>query len=182
MFFQDKEEKEIIKLDIDRGTSTTIPVLVQQSKLEDARRAVHFFFQGEDLSLIPNAQPCIKDQTCHQSKKFILHFLGHQSGQELHIYRLCGFSNHTEFESYMKTFCRCVYDNVMRQLQPECWDEWVKSEEVDFKLLRSGRCCSHGSVVEIQVRYAGFNGNISVRLCNKNEQNSLYIAVRPSSE
>jgi hypothetical protein len=168
---------------VDGGISSPIPVIVRRSNIAKANQAVHFLFNDADLSFQPSKEfldPSACPEGVKATEKLFLHFLGHQSGKELQLCRLAGFSSHQDFEHDMRVFCRCVYDNALSELQPECWNEWMTSGGLEIELMHSNWCWKAGSAVEFRVRFVGYDGDILVLFCNKNEPNSLFIVVRPS--
>ena len=171
---------ETVRLMIDGGTGSLIPVIVRRSNIAKANQAVQFLFNDADLSFLPRKESLDSSACLEATEKLFLHFLGHQSGNELHLCRLAGFSGHQDFEHDMRVFCRCVYDNALSQLQPECWNEWMTSGGLEIELMHSNWCWKAGSAVEFRVRFVGFDGDILVSFCNKSELNSLFITVCPS--
>ena len=172
---------EVVRLMIDGGTGSPIPVIVRTSNIAKANQAVHVLFNDAELAFWPSKEdPSACLNGVEATEKLLLHFLGHQSGKELQLCRLAGFSGHQDFEHDMRVFCRCVYDNVLSQLQPECWNEWMTSGGLDIEPMHSNWCWKAGSAVEFRVRFVGWEGDFSVLFCNKNEPTSLFIIVRPS--
>jgi hypothetical protein len=88
LFYQDDTEIEIIRLTIDSGTGSPIPVLVRRSNMANADRAVHLLFIDADLSFQSNG--VLDISACFETEKLYLHFLGHQNGTELQLYRFAG--------------------------------------------------------------------------------------------
>jgi|GEM_PF-5800313 len=174
---------EVVRLMIDSGNGSPIPVIVRTSNIAKANQALHYLFNDADLSFRPckdfmDPSACLEG--VEATKILVLHFFGHQSGKELKLSRLAGFSCHQDFEHDMRVFCRCVYDNVLSQLQPECWNEWMTSGGLEIELMHSNWCREAGSAVEFRVRFVGYDGDILVSFCNRNEPTSLFIIVRPS--
>lgn len=186
MIFQGYAQTQVIvRLVIDSGTGSPIPVIVRRSNIAKASLAVHLLFNDADLSFRASKDPsaCLEGVEANFGpENLFLHFLGHQSGKDLHLCRLAGFSCHKDFENDMKVFCRCVYDNALSELQPECWNEWMTSGGLEIELMHSSWCWKAGSAVEFRVRFVGYDGDILVSFCNKNEPNSLFIIVRPSTK
>ena len=169
---------KIVTLRIDCGSGSPIPILIRQSNIVNADRAVHLLLSDSDLSF---QSVGFLDSGCFETENFFLHFLGHQTGKELQLFRFAGsYFVHQDFEHDMRVFCRCVYDTVVSQLQPECWNEWITNVGLEMDLIHTNWSCKTGSSVEFRVRFVGFDGDISVLFCNKNEANSIFIIVLPS--
>ena len=143
---------------------------------------MQLLFNDEEVSFRPrkDSSPCIEGVREEGTEKLLLHLLGHQSGKELQLCRPAGFSGHHDFALDMRRLCKCLYDDALSELQPECWNERMTGGGLDMELLRSSWCREHGSSVEFRVRFVGYDGEISISFYNKNEPYSLFIIVRPS--
>jgi hypothetical protein len=168
---------------IDSGNGSPIPVIVRASNIVKANQAVYLLFNDADLSWeFRDPSACLEGvgvEGLEATKFFILHFLGHQSGKELKL-SSAGFSRHKDFEYDMRKLSRCVYDIVFSQLQPESWNQWMTSGGLEIELMHSNWCMIAGSDVQFRVRFVGYDGDILVSFCNRNEPTSLFIIVRPS--
>ncbi len=90
---------EAVRLMIGSCNGSPIPVIVRTSNIAKANQAVHYLFNDADLSFRPckefmDPSACLEE--VEATGFFFLHFFEHQSGKELKLSRLAGFSCHQE--------------------------------------------------------------------------------------
>jgi hypothetical protein len=176
----DQDGDEYIELVIEKTDIPPMSIIVHKENMQQAcRNLTIFLFGGEDLGFVPTLG-CNSEQNTENSKNLILHMLGHRSQSWFHLYKHNGFTNHSNFEKDVKFICKQLYEDVLGELRPECWPEWIVSDSVGLELISSHWSLKNGSDIQFKLRVKDFKGHLDVHFSNRNEPNSLYILIHPS--